>query len=72
VLDATKSKFNEISFQRVNIEDPKHYDLDEKYGSRRSIPRLVLLDAGGKLLYNGPPPAADKGALTEFINRYQQ
>lgn len=69
VYDATKPKFRDITFQELDLDDPANAGLKAEYGIR-SIPRLVMLDAGGKVLYNESPPR-DPAELEATINRYR-
>jgi thioredoxin-like negative regulator of GroEL len=67
VFDATKSKFRDVSFERVNLDERR--DLGGQYGIH-SIPTVVFLDNGGKALYVGSP-ARDEEAFYQSIQRFR-
>jgi thioredoxin-related protein len=67
VFDATTSKFRDITFQKVNFDEDK--DLCSKYDVH-SIPRLVMLDASGKAIYNATPPRTEEG-LAQLIGQHR-
>lgn len=50
MFDATKRNFRNITFEAVNIDEQK--DVAAQYGVR-GIPHVVMLDGGGKVVYNG-------------------
>lgn len=50
MFDATKSKFRNITFQQLNLDEERAEGA--KYGVR-GIPHIIMLDGGGKVLYNG-------------------
>ncbi|MDR3612065.1 MAG: thioredoxin domain-containing protein [Candidatus Obscuribacterales bacterium] len=49
-----KAKYRQIDFQELNAEDPQNADIVKRY-SVNSYPRVVLLSADGKVLFNDTP-----------------
>jgi len=66
VFDATKSKFSDVAFEQVNLDENK--ELASKYAVS-SIPRVVFLDGAGNVLYNGGPSSSVEG-FTSQIQQY--
>ncbi|MBX9668424.1 MAG: hypothetical protein K2X93_12435 [Candidatus Obscuribacterales bacterium] len=69
MFDATKYKMRNITFQQVDIDNNNYADLVRKY-SVSGIPRLVFLDAGDNVLYNGGA-VKDENAFLDKINSYK-
>lgn len=67
MFDATKSKFRDIQFQQINIDEQK--DLAAQYGVR-GIPHVVMLDGGGKVVYDGGA-FSDVDSFSNQINSAQ-
>jgi thioredoxin-related protein len=69
VFDATKSKFSDVTFEKVDIsEHGSHTEEKQKYGVS-GIPCVVFLDASGNTLYSGGP-ARDVEGFTGQIQQY--
>lgn len=68
MLDATKAKFNDVTLERLNGDEPATKALMNQY-SVQGYPTLVMLDSGGTVLYNGGSPQ-DPDSLYALINRY--
>ncbi len=59
VYEATKSQFNDVSFESVDFDS--NPDMKSKYGVART-PHIVFLDSGGKVLFSraGAPFTVDQ------------
>lgn len=69
MFDATVSKFRDVEFKKVDCtRSEENTDLKDKYGVN-SFPRLVFVDGGGTVLYNGGAPAEASG-LEQLIGQY--
>jgi len=68
VFDATKPKFTDIDFQRLNVDEEQTKSIEAKYGVS-GIPTAVFLDGSGKVLYNGGCPA-DNNSWENLIKQY--
>jgi thioredoxin-related protein len=68
VFDATKSKFSDVTFQSLDLDDPSNQSDVAKYGIK-GIPHVVFLDASGNVLYNGGP-ARDLEGWAGQIQQY--
>ncbi|MBZ0187940.1 MAG: hypothetical protein K8F91_16960 [Candidatus Obscuribacterales bacterium] len=69
MLDATRTKYRSISFEKLNVDDPSVASLKQQYNIS-GIPCLVFLDASNRVLYNGGVPYGPKG-LEWLIDTYQ-
>lgn len=69
VYDAAKPKFRDIQFQELDLDDPVNSELKSRY-KISSIPRLVMLDDRGNVLYNASPPR-EQADLEATINQYR-
>lgn len=60
IFDEVKRKYPDITFKRLNAEDPSNAQLVEKYDIK-AYPTIVKLDGGGKVLSNsaGAPATAE-------------
>ncbi|CAN5461724.1 hypothetical protein BH11CYA1_BH11CYA1_00730 [soil metagenome] len=54
MFGATKSKFSDIRFEELNVDDSSTKELSAKYGVS-GIPCVVFLDNSGNVLYKGGP-----------------
>jgi len=69
VFDATRSKFSDVNFEKVDVSEPgSHQDEKQKYGVH-GIPCVVFLDASGNTLYSGGP-ARDVDGFSQQIQQY--
>lgn len=69
MFDATKSKFRDVEFRQLDIDDASNADLVQRYGVR-GIPRVVFLDASGNVLFNGSPSRSPEG-FEQSIQRFR-
>ena len=67
VFDATKSKFRNIRFDKYDIDEPSVQSLKKRYNIN-SVPRIVLLDKGENVIYNG---GASPSQFEKLLNFYQ-
>jgi thioredoxin-like negative regulator of GroEL len=67
VFDAITTKFRDVTFEKVNLDENK--DLASKY-SVQSIPRMIMLDASGNAIYNASPPRSEE-SLAELIQQHR-
>lgn len=68
MFDAVKRRYSDVSFQQLNVDDNSNASLSSQYNVT-GIPRLVFLDAGGNVLYNGGAPR-DEDSLNNLISQY--
>lgn len=69
MFDATKNKYRDIQFTQYDTDDVGNAVLKQKF-QVTGIPRLVFLDAGGNVLYNGGA-FGDQAAFEEMIKQYR-
>ena len=67
MFEATKSKFRDVSFEVVDVDQDK--TTGAKYGVS-GIPHLVFLDGGGNVLYNGGA-FHDEDSFASAIGKYR-
>lgn len=67
MFDATTSKFRDITFEKLDLDTSK--DQASKYNVE-SIPRMIMLDASGNVIYNASPPRSEE-ALAAVINQHR-
>jgi hypothetical protein len=67
VFDATKSKFPDVQFERMNLDDPATQPFADKWG--RSIPRVVFLDSSSNVLFNSNPPL-NRGRFEKLVQQF--
>lgn len=60
VFGATKSKFSDIRFEELNVDDGATKELSAKYGVS-GIPCVVFLDGSGNVLFKGGPQQSIEG-----------
>lgn len=65
MFGATKSKFRDINFQELNVDEESTKALSAKYGVR-GIPCVVFLDSSGNVLYNGGPQRDEEGFAAQI------
>ena len=70
VFDEVKSKMHDITFERYNVDDEATNDIRSKCPSFSSIPHVVFMDGGGKVLYHGTPPSSAE-AFEREISQYR-
>lgn len=68
MFDAAKTKFRDVRFEVVNVDDQSKKYLSQKYNVK-GIPKLVLLGERDKVLYNGGAPG-DLSGLEGLIKRF--
>jgi len=66
VFEATKSKYRDVNFQVVDVDQDKA--TSAKYGVS-GIPHLVFLDASENVLYSGGA-FGDEDSFAQAINRF--
>ncbi len=57
----------DINFERANLDERR--DLGAQYGVH-SIPTVVFLDGGGKVLFVGNPPQ-DEESFSQSIQKFR-
>ena len=60
MFGATKSKFSDIRFEELNVDDSSSKELSAKYGVS-GIPCVVFLDGSGNVLFKGGPSRTIEG-----------
>lgn len=68
IFEATKSKYRDVSFEILDIDQESTKPIQAKYNFD-TIPRLVFLDGSGNVLYNGGA-AASQADFEIMINRF--
>ena len=68
MFDASQSKFHDVAFERLNVDDPQTGQLAANYGVK-GIPTVVFLDSGGKALFVGHPTMSMDG-WEQMIRQY--
>jgi thiol-disulfide isomerase/thioredoxin len=70
VFDEVKSRMRDISFERYNVDDDSTNEIRSKCPAFSSIPHVVFMDGGGKVLYHGTPPSSAESFERE-ISQYR-
>ena len=68
VFEAASQKMTGVKFEKIKIDEDRNRSLVDKFNIH-SIPRLVILDARGKALYNDKPPQ-DEESFAALIKKY--
>ena len=70
VFDEVKSRMRDVSFERYNVDDEATNDVRAKCPPFHSIPHVVFMDGGGKVLHDGSP-ARDAESFEREISQYR-
>jgi len=70
VFEEVKSRMRDISFERYNVDEETTNEIRSKCPPFSTIPHVVFMDGGGKVLYDGTPPTSAESFERE-ISQYR-